>query len=739
MLNPLLLWGLALGSVPVIIHLLNKRRYRPITWAAMEFLMAAIQKNARRLQLRDIILMLIRTAAVCFLALALARPTIAAKSFIGGNKTGAVILLDNSLSMGSETGGTAGGKPETRFDVAKKLTKTILTQLEQGSWCALYTFNSDVRAPIGDPSQNLTFIETELESAAVLSDGATNVEKALEKTQQIFARHPEFRLASREVYIITDMQAYPWSVKQTSGGFGKLLKELSADAAVYLVNAGDNAIENVAITDLSPNDTLATVDMPISCTATLRNFGQAPIKGLTVDFYVDALNADAKPVSRQTVDIGAGETSSAVFETKFATGGDHRISCQLSVDRLPADGRRYCSVEVVDEAKVLLVDGKDQRVDDPIYNETGFLRFALSPKDPENPDKQSVVSTDVITHHRLADTNILNYQAVVLSNVPRIQQSTATALEKQVKAGMGLMIFLGDNVDANAYNSILGDGGVKLLPGKIGATWGEGLAADTDKFPPAVSFSTNLLSHPIMADFNNPDGIELLTQVKIYKGYDFEPSKEDMVRVVAQFANGKPAAIERRVGTGYVLLFTTPATTAWSNLPTQPAFAIMMIRAANMLTLGNRPPKNLAVGSQIRTQLPLSDQNTPVRITPPFPGLKKETKPDLTPDSRVVVDINDTDRAGFYEIALDRAPKVSMSYAVNPDAELESNLNTAPPEQLRRDFPDFKFTYIAKNDDLANKILSERKGSELWPWCIAMVFLLLALESFLANRWAPRD
>src|SRR5580693_3308440 len=96
-LNALLLYGTALGSVPIIIHLLNKRRFKPIQWAAMEFLLAAIQKNARRLQLRDIVLMLLRALAVIFLALALSRPAVSARGIPGsGSKTGAVILLDNS-------------------------------------------------------------------------------------------------------------------------------------------------------------------------------------------------------------------------------------------------------------------------------------------------------------------------------------------------------------------------------------------------------------------------------------------------------------------------------------------------------------------------------------------------------------------------------------------------------------------------------------------------------------------
>ena len=456
MLNPFLLWFAALGAVPIIIHMLNKRRYRPVVWAAMEFLMSAIQKNARRLQLRDIILMLIRTLAVICLALALARPTVNAKSFVGGTKTGAVILLDNSLSMGYTTGGTVSGRPETRFDIAKKLAKSILDQLEPGSICALYTFNGDVHSPIGDPSQNIAYIKQEMDTAAALSDGSTNVEKAMDKASQLLDRHAEFKQANREVYVITDMQAYPWSGKMVSGGFGKSLRELGEKASVYLVNAGDNAAENAAVIELAPTDTLATVDMPITCVAKIKNFGQNDIKGLVVDFFADPVAGDERPAQRFTVDVPAGEVSSVSFERKFATGGDHRVSCRLADDRLPNDGRRYCSIEVIDEAKVLLVDGKDQRIDDPIYNETGFLRFALSPKDPENPDKQNLITTDVITYHRLPDTNLMNYQAVVLSNVPRVTPQVAQALEKQVKNGNGVMIFLGDQVDPNSYNMILG-------------------------------------------------------------------------------------------------------------------------------------------------------------------------------------------------------------------------------------------------------------------------------------------
>jgi len=47
-------------SAPVIIHLLNRQRYRRITWAAMHWLLASFKKSSRRLQIEDLILLIIR-------------------------------------------------------------------------------------------------------------------------------------------------------------------------------------------------------------------------------------------------------------------------------------------------------------------------------------------------------------------------------------------------------------------------------------------------------------------------------------------------------------------------------------------------------------------------------------------------------------------------------------------------------------------------------------------------------
>src|SRR6266850_2457196 len=79
-----LLWFLAAGAAPVIIHLWNKRRHREIRWAAMQYLLAAIRNNSRRITIEQLILLLIRTLAVVLVAFAVAEPYLNAQEGIGG-------------------------------------------------------------------------------------------------------------------------------------------------------------------------------------------------------------------------------------------------------------------------------------------------------------------------------------------------------------------------------------------------------------------------------------------------------------------------------------------------------------------------------------------------------------------------------------------------------------------------------------------------------------------------------
>ena len=102
-INPVLFTaGLIAISAPIIIHLLNRRRFKRVDWAAMDFLLEAQRLNKRRVKLEELILLILRCLAIILIGLFLARPSLNVdmRGVLKAEQTERVIVLDDSLSMG---------------------------------------------------------------------------------------------------------------------------------------------------------------------------------------------------------------------------------------------------------------------------------------------------------------------------------------------------------------------------------------------------------------------------------------------------------------------------------------------------------------------------------------------------------------------------------------------------------------------------------------------------------------
>src|SRR5262245_42027067 len=107
-LHPFLaILGAGLVSVPILIHLLNRRRFQVVRWGAMAFLLAAFKKTRRRLELESLILLLLRALAVLLIGLGIARPLLSPDSplaIVSGGPREVVVALDASWSMALREG-----------------------------------------------------------------------------------------------------------------------------------------------------------------------------------------------------------------------------------------------------------------------------------------------------------------------------------------------------------------------------------------------------------------------------------------------------------------------------------------------------------------------------------------------------------------------------------------------------------------------------------------------------------
>ncbi|MCX7804200.1 MAG: VWA domain-containing protein [Planctomycetota bacterium] len=719
-LNPFLLGFAALVSIPVIIHLLNRSRFRVVIWAAMEFLLRAIKQNQRRIQLRDIILMIIRCAALLMLVLALARPTVNAEGmgFLGGRAgSAALILLDNSMSMACSDG------RETRFDAAKRIAREIVGRLEKGTWVGIILFSDEASLPLGDPSQSLDFVKQEVDKLKQ-SDGTTNVEAALLMAREIFEKRREFVAAGKELYLISDFQAAVW--KDPGGRFAETLRALDAMAALRFVNAGEGRRENLAIRDLRTTDDFVTPDAPTTIVTEIRNYGDADAAAVPVNLIVRG-----KPVARATVDVPAGGTAVASFDYVFARSDSiFEVAAKVDDHRLPNDDTRYLAAEVFSDIRVLVADGKPG--DDESRTEGFYISRSLNLVDPETEARVGPASAEVVPHYRLGDRNLSNYRVVILADVP--EPANPAMLDRFVRAGGGLIVFPGDQVRSDIYNRKMLEGNMKLLPARIG-----GASGDEEKRESSIGLAVSGLEHPVMRFFDTPENRPLLAEAKFFKRYDLEPVADEGVSVVARFQDGKPFIVERRIGSGFVWLAAAPASAKWSNFPAQPAFPITVNRAVQYMAQGFMPPRNVHVGDRLAGFVPPEDQAVPLVLTEPAPrGGRRQIEAIPTADRRAMFEVPETPFAGFYRVRQDKLKGAEFVFAANPRCEKESDLTAVGAEYIRANLPGLEFIWMDRNGDVRALVEGGRGGTEIWWVPMFAVFLLLAIESALAAHWAPK-
>ncbi|HAT10713.1 MAG TPA: hypothetical protein DCS97_09005, partial [Planctomycetes bacterium] len=350
-LAPLLAALAALGAVPVIIWLLNRNRYQVVRWPALEFLLRIMQQRKRRIQLREIILLVLRTLAVVLMALALARPTVASGGLaLLGLRGGvsAVIVLDHSLSMAARDG-TA-----SRLDAAKLRAQELVSRLPRGSSAALVLHSDIAVAELAEPSQDLAYVAQAI-AAAPQGDGGSSVVAGLTQALEILRDTP----GRREIYLVGDMQAAGWPALDDRA-WKNLVEELAKPAApaLFLVDSGSTApATQVQVESFAADDDLVTSDAPTAFTVRLRNRGGAPVQDVAVELWADDATGELRKAAGALV-ARLETVAEQRLEARLAPGL-RRVQVRLAPDHLPGDDARQVVVEAVDKVRVLVVDGAE--------------------------------------------------------------------------------------------------------------------------------------------------------------------------------------------------------------------------------------------------------------------------------------------------------------------------------------------------------------------------------------------
>ncbi len=544
----------ALGAlvIPVIIHLLFKRRSRTVQLGTLRFLRAVLEQNSRRKKIKRWILLSLRLAVVAILVMLFARPYFEEKKKAGDGRH-VVLLIDKSATMQLQSDG------QRLIDLAIAQAQEILKSAGDDTGVEVAWFDHAV-TPVTNSKQAAEQVKL---TAPGLCFGATNYSAALTWARD---RLVATDAAKKQLYVFTDLQQ--------SGFAGNTLDGFPESVDVFVRDVGGSIVSNVSVASTSAAATLIRPGDAFRLSATISNEGAFPIEEQIVTLALR--HGDQTKSVEKRMKLEAGALVTADFEVEKLTSGlwQGTIELQSVTDDLSFDNLRHVAVMVDDQIPVLIVDGQPNET--AILTGSYFLNAALRLAPSGEKFEGSPYQTTVLPYDPVLPDDkgsrlpaLDDFQIVVLTNVADLSMPDATTLQTFVKGGGGVLVFCGDNLKKGSCQNLHD---AQLT---VGTVEGSELATDLP-----WRFDSWKEDHAVMEPFNDPQHGDVRRLA--FRGVTRLQLNEGSV-AVASFRNNVPAVAERIVGDGRVLWFASSCDRQWSDWTRSRLFLPLVHRLAGRL------------------------------------------------------------------------------------------------------------------------------------------------------------
>jgi len=700
-----LLW--ASLAIPIVIHLVYRRRAKRIPFSTLYFLRMIDQRVARRQRLKELLLLMVRLLLLAALIGALEKPMLRSAAFTGANvPTTAVVVLDNTYSMrAASTGSTA-------FHRAKRAAIEVLDGLKSEDSASVILFDSPEDVP-PTPTTDIAGLRARLDEMQC-GFGTAQLAGPLERALKSLEAGTNPR---REIYIITDMQKLCWT-----GALKDLSDRFPEDVPVLLMSVGAPVEDNLTLSDVNFALKVNVVGSPSTLFCDVANRGSRGVQR-KLSFHLEG-----KKLAARSIALAPHSNVSAAFAHTFRKTGKFKGYVELEPDGLAADNRRYFTVRVHEKVPVLVVDGSPSII--PYRDEVFYLKLALQVQG-EPGRGLSPISVEVVRPGEFLQQQLAKYACVILANVARLDERWSERLRDYVMRGGGLIIFCGPQVDPASYNAALGaqEGeSESLLPAQLQnvkrADEGEG------GFPRVERVDRQ---HPVFRDII--DEIELgTTQVRAFFSVAEMPQSNG-AGVLAALREG-PLLLEKKAGAGTVMLCTSTCNPEWNNMPLKPFFLPLVHQMVYYVSRAGSRETTTLVGLAYTLDIP--GVKEPVQVRFYDPSKESEAEPDQVLTSEVAAGKNTvvfhgTRQPGFYRAEYEVGGLTQEhTFAVNVESA-EGDLEQVPLDEAAQMLNIKNLRLVAGPDRLAQLVRRERQGLPLWDYLLLATIALAVCESFVAN------
>lgn len=791
--------GTVMAAAPVIIHLLHRRRFRTIDWAAMQFLRQAVRQSRRIMQLRDLLLMLLRTAAVLLFGLAMARPYFSGGtgSFGVGEPIHAVLLIDNSLSSGFRA--TTGTTLERSLEQCRK----FIEALPPGSRTAVIPVCSDPTEYSLDPTANK---QAALEALDVIRpvDRRAGIDATIELGKQALQKLPD--MPNKRVVLLGDGQKINFPADAIAARAAEL-------GDVQLVVLRPEPLENAWIAELSALDGVAVGGAASEFNAVVRYEGPARRTGVQVGITIDGIL-----VENRTVDLEPGARRFVTFTHRFskpdATNPNRfaDVAVTLSPDRLTDDDARHLVVPIVEPLPIVYVTTHGPEGESASPNGRGlWIQRLLAPVVERGDVDPKLISIQHVSLQQLDTALVQSARMIILAGLAS-PGDRAALLREYVEQGGQLLITAGDDFDAGAWNDLAWRDGASILPCPLlprilsvresdpprplrfdGQTLGHAyfqleeatdeelsdlyaapaflVVAQADVSPAAIekltatetARITKLREDRAAAAKGTTAPPPPLTTEKLRLPWidppadrDHERSPEELAKrsvpqVIGRYVGGLPFLVERRIDRGTVVFCSTALQTSWSTLALSRA-VVVMDRLARELLERTLPRTNFDTSEPVLIPTRMTGSGTYFQLV--RPGDRREPLVvDALGDDKYALVLRNLSERGTYKIVAQQAELGSGDAANNAAVaervistlplavngpEVESHLAGIEREQALGEDPPADVRWVGLGEEL-NVAGASVRGQNLWKYLMlaALGCLLAELAILRFMRPAP--
>ena len=712
-LNILLLSGMAVVAIPVLLHLLMRRKPVPHRFPALRFLQARSQVKKRRLKLQHLLLLLVRALALCMLVLALARPVLRGTGWIVDQEGPVAVacVVDTAPRM------LLRQENRTRLDEVQDIASKLFEKLPPESKIAIVdTGDGGVSfSPSAVVAANRIERLTAGASSVNLATAMNDAVRLLESSD----------IGRRELYVFTDLSHGGWEQPVQADW-----DTLHPSVNLVFIDVSATHPQDFMLESLELSAERLTVGSPLNVSVTTRRVGPESARSVAVEFQDQEggfVRRGEKPVVWKD-----GEEQEVRFEINGLEPGVHQGRVLIEGgDGLPADDSIEFTVDVGPPTRVLAASPE------PVGT-TGLIFVEAVAPFPLVSAGRSKFTVTLDSFDHLENASWSDFRSIVLIDPPPLPPRTWEMLHEWISKGGGLVVWLGPSagkpVDFSSAES------ESVLGGQIKRVW---RSPDRSNY-----FAPSSLDHPVLAAFRRVGDSVPWQDFPVFRHWEFQPTSEkDDVEsspaiALASYRNGLPALFERILGKGRVVIVTTPVSQsaddpqAWNQLATgfEPWPFVMLANEILEYVVETPDSLNIKSGEVARLRLQRHDLPTATVRTP-----LGDTFPVAIDQQQGAIAVSATRQPGNYRIRSGgktggfvkgfsaRLPKSSTDFSRLKDDELPLMLGVD-----RR--------IVLDTESLDRDVMNYRVGAELSGWLFLLAAALLVLDWWMSNRfYAPRE